>query len=316
MKNLLLFRIGGLGDLLAAFPSICLLRKVLSSCWISLVCRREYGMLLKATGVVDELVEADEPRLAPFFSSSLIFERESKQYLERFDLIMGWMQKKRALNIEKSWLASQGKIFRLFVYESQSQKQVSKFFFRKTREFLKEKGERSLEFSECILIPLSSTQREEGMALLGSRSLSNKEKIMVVHPGSGSRSKCWPLEDYLTLIHRHNQREMKGVLVTGMAEEWMEEDMRKSEWPENWVWLQSPPLLKLAGLLSQTSFYLGNDSGITHLAAACGTKGVALFRKDLEASWKPYGRVSVLSGHSLAEIGVETVWDTLKREFK
>ncbi len=317
MRNLLLFRIGGLGDLLAAFPSIYFLRKALSSCWISLVCRREYGKLLKATGVVDELTEADDQRLAPFFSKSLSFEGESRLYLERFDLIIGWMQKERTLNIEKSWLDSQAKDFRLFTYENQSQEQVSRFFFRRTKKFLKEKGEKSLEFSECILLPLSPTQREEGMRLLASRDIrgSNKikEKIIVVHPGSGSKSKCWPLENYLTIIRRLNQSEVRGALVTGVAEEWMEKDIRKSELPENWVWLKNPPLLKLAGLLRQASFYLGNDSGITHLAAVCGAKGVGLFRKNLEASWKPYGQVNVLSGYSLADIEVDTVWETLKR---
>ena len=56
MKSILLFRLGGLGDLLVAFPSIYLLRKELFPCSITLVCREEYGSLLKETGVVDNLV--------------------------------------------------------------------------------------------------------------------------------------------------------------------------------------------------------------------------------------------------------------------
>lgn len=316
MKNLLLFRLGGLGDLLVAFPSIYLLRKALSPCMISLVCQKEYGMLLKDTGVVDELISEDDRRLIPFFSDILSFETEFKNFLQSFDGIMGWMQKKSAIRVDKSWIADKRKNFCPIVYRGQSRYQVSRFFFHKTKEFLVEKGEKSVEFSECIILPFSSAQKEEGWKLLEGRVSSGKERIMVVHPGSGSREKCWPLTNYLTLIHRLSQQGLKGVLVTGVAEQWMENEIEKSERPRNWLWLKSPSLLQLAGLLSQASFYLGNDSGITHLAAACGAKGLALFRKDMEASWKLYGQVRVLSGGSLSEIGVEEVWGTLQRKLK
>jgi heptosyltransferase-3 len=316
MKNLLLIRLGGLGDLLVAFPSISLLRKALSPCMISLVCRKEYGMLLEETGVVDELISEDDRRLTPFFSDTMSLEEETKHLLNVFDAIIGWIHKKRALRIDKSWLAGRGENFRLFAYQKQSGEQISRFLFRKTKEFLEEKRERSLEFSECILLPLSLTQKKEGLELLGSWNFRGrnkiKEKIIVIHPGSGSRSKCWPLKNYLSVIRRLNQEGLIGVFVTGMAEEWMEEEIEESEWPENWVWIKSPSLLSLAGLLSQASFYLGNDSGITHLAAACGTKGLALFRKDLVPFWKPYGQVTVLSGESLDEIGVKQVCETFK----
>lgn len=312
MKNLLLIRFGSLGDLLVTFPSICLLREALSPCKISLICREEYGMLLRATGVVNELISADDRRLTTLFSDTLSLGEETRHLLHGFDAIIGWTQKKRALSIDKSWPASKRENYRLLVYQKQSGEPISRFFFRKTKEFLEEKGGRSLEFSECIHLPLSSAQRKEGLELLGGRDLRGgnkiKEEIIVIHPGSGSKLKCWPLENYLTLIHRLNHREICGVLVTGMAEEWMEEMLEESEWPKNWIWLKKPPLLRLAGLLSQASFYLGNDSGITHLAASCGTKGVAFFRKDLEASWKPFGRVRILSEESLDEIGVDKVW--------
>lgn len=313
MKNLLGFRLGGLGDLLVVFPSIYLLRRKLSPCSISLVCRKEYGMLLRETGVVDEVIPEDDRSLGPFFSDALNFEKEIKEYLQKFDLIIGWMQKKSALNIVQPWISSKGKIVRLFVYDNHSQEPISKYFFRKTKEWIKDEDKKSLKYSEFLRLPLSLTQKQEGIKLLENQSSSRKEKIVVVHPGSGSREKCWPLAHFLTIAQRLHQRNIKGVMVTGMAEEWVEEEMKKSALPKNWVWLQNPPLLKLAGLLSKVSFYLGNDSGITHLAAACGTEGLALFRKDLEASWKPYGRMTTISGQSLVKIELETVWEALEK---
>ena len=46
----------------------------------------------------------------------------------------------------------------------------------------------------------------------------------------------------------------------------------------------------LAGVLSQLDFFLGHDSGVTHLAALLGTPTVALFGPTEPARWAPRGR--------------------------
>lgn len=308
MRNLLLFRLGGLGDLLVAFPSIYLLRKALSHCFLSLVCRKDYGILLKETGVVDECISSDERRLAPVFSEDLPFDEEQKRRLQKFDGILGWMQKERRLRVHQSWFLGKRKYLRLFIHDDQSQEMISRFFFHRTKKFLEGKGRMCPPFRECLRLPLSLSQEQEGKALLSERALIGKERSAVVHPGSGSREKCWPFCNFLQIIHRLHQSQVQGVLVTGPAEGWIEDEWDGSGLPPNWSWLQSPPLIKLAGLLKRAFFYLGNDSGITHLAASCGTRTLALFRKDLEPLWKPYGRASVLSGTSLEEIDAHRVW--------
>ena len=104
---------------------------------------------------------------------------------------------------------------------------------------------------------------------------------------------------------------MKGVLVSGPADDWIEDEWDGSRLPQGWTWLQNLHPVKLARLLSKASFYLGNDSGVTHLAAASGTRTLALFRKDLEAIWRPCGHVAVLNGRSLNKISIESVWHVI-----
>jgi ADP-heptose:LPS heptosyltransferase len=41
--------------------------------------------------------------------------------------------------------------------------------------------------------------------------------------------------------------------------------------------------------LSGAALYLGNDSGITHLAAACGVRTMAIFRASDPRVWAPRG---------------------------
>jgi ADP-heptose:LPS heptosyltransferase len=49
-------------------------------------------------------------------------------------------------------------------------------------------------------------------------------------------------------------------------------------------------LYELAGWLARARLYIGNDSGITHLAAAVGTPVLALFGPTDPAVWGPRGR--------------------------
>jgi ADP-heptose:LPS heptosyltransferase len=66
-------------------------------------------------------------------------------------------------------------------------------------------------------------------------------------------------------------------------------------------------LYELACWLATARVYIGNDSGITHLAAAVGTPVVAIFGPTDPAVWAPRGdRARVVSG-SLADISVERV---------
>jgi ADP-heptose:LPS heptosyltransferase len=62
--------------------------------------------------------------------------------------------------------------------------------------------------------------------------------------------------------------------------------------------IENCPLGKLAALLSHASLYLGNDSGITHLAGACGVPTIALFGPTDPLIWGPRGaKVKVIRWH-------------------
>lgn len=312
MKSALLFRLGGLGDLLVAFPSIYLMRKSLFPCYLTLVCRQEYGLILKETGVVDSIVSADEPRLAPLFASPS-YPEDITRWLEGFSAILSWMQKRSPLKLEEFCASQNKRRCQSFVYDPVSQSPLSTFFFEKTTQFLASEKSPLPSFSQCSLLPLSPQQKQDGLKLLGELPSLSSRNIAVVHPGSGSKNKCWPLENFLEIIRRLARREFQGALVTGQTEARLESRIEESFLPPGWIWLRNPSLLKLAGLLQASALYLGNDSGITHLAAACGTDVVALFREDLKAPWKPFGLSSILSSESVADISSASVWETIIR---
>ena len=103
----------------------------------------------------------------------------------------------------------------------------------------------------------------------------------VIHPFSGSPRKNWPLPRFRELA----QRLPLEVRWCAGPDETLDNAVRK----EN--------LWDLAMWLASARIYIGNDSGITHLAAAVGTPVVAIFGPTDPALWAPRGdHVRIVSG--------------------
>jgi heptosyltransferase III len=124
-----------------------------------------------------------------------------------------------------------------------------------------------------------------------------RDNFAVIHPFSGSARKNWPLNRFRELA----ERLALPVRWCAGPEEAMEDAVRF----EN--------LYHLACWIASARVYIGNDSGITHLAAAVGTPVVAIFGPTDPAVWAPRGaRVSVVSGGSLDAISVDVVLEAVE----
>lgn len=124
----------------------------------------------------------------------------------------------------------------------------------------------------------------------------------VVHPFSGSPRKNWPLENFRALARWLEQR----VPVRWCAGP--TEPLKDAVRFEN--------LYELACWLAGARLYVGNDSGITHLAAAAGAPVLAVFLVTDPAVWAPRGeRVRVVTGGVLEDVVAAAVsllgWSTL-----
>ena len=76
------------------------------------------------------------------------------------------------------------------------------------------------------------------------------------------------------------------------------------------------PLVVVAEHLQRCSCYLGNDSGITHLAAMLGIPTIALFGPSDPAIWRPVGPdVEVIQERMLEQLPVNMVIESILRRF-
>ena len=74
---------------------------------------------------------------------------------------------------------------------------------------------------------------------------------------------------------------------------------------------------ELADGLAGARVYIGNDSGITHLAGAVGTPTVALFGPTDPEVWAPRGeRVRCVRQEPITELAVERVMEAMRDVIK
>lgn len=122
-------------------------------------------------------------------------------------------------------------------------------------------------------------------------------RLILIHPYSGSAHKNWSMDRFHVL--------RRLLEATGRAVEFVvapRQPLAGARVVEN--------LAELGQLLAGASLYIGNDSGVTHLAAACGANVLALFGPTNPHVWGPRGeRVDILKVDRFEDLSVDCVLD-------
>jgi ADP-heptose:LPS heptosyltransferase len=113
------------------------------------------------------------------------------------------------------------------------------------------------------------------------------------HPGSsaerGMAEKRLPPETFANWIRDiHRETGWTCILAGGPEEKPLRESLA-SQCPEAITGSQAQSLSETAGILRGARFFLGNDSGLMHLAAALGTRCAAVFGPTDEKRTGPFG---------------------------
>lgn len=143
------------------------------------------------------------------------------------------------------------------------------------------------------LLPEVTPPEAESQAVrawLADRSGETGATPVVLHPGSGGKGKIWPLRNWAGLVRWVQEETGASVVIpAGPAEEALGDFLKAME-REGAILFENEPLLRLAALLETAQLYVGNDSGVSHLAAAVGAPSVVLFGPTSPAVWAPRGR--------------------------
>ncbi len=147
-------------------------------------------------------------------------------------------------------------------------------------------GERDVESLRAPVV-VSPALLEAGCQVLGRLGWRRGTPFLVVHPGAGGVAKRWPAEGFAEVLEAMVAAErVTLVLHEGPADHAavaaLVDRLRVPA-----LRLVEPDLEALAGVLAGASAYLGNDSGVSHLAAAVGAPAVVLFTREA-LDWRPW----------------------------
>jgi len=151
--------------------------------------------------------------------------------------------------------------------------------------------------------PDAALEQARKKALLRGKETIRPENMIVFHPGSGSKKKNFSPEFWIELITmRELARFEKRIVLLGPAEQEHHHMFSDRLNGTDMEIVASPPSETLLSVLKAASFYLGHDSGITHVAALLGLPTMALFKNGNELQWAPLGPdVTVISNFESPE---------------
>ncbi|HXG02144.1 MAG TPA: glycosyltransferase family 9 protein [Candidatus Binatia bacterium] len=162
-----------------------------------------------------------------------------------------------------------------------------------------------------IAVPSALVAR--GEALLREAGWDGRTPLAVLHVGAGGAAKRWPAEAFARVVERLTVRSAFAVAVhEGPAD--AEAVLAFRRRLPGAIALRHLPLPELAGALRHASVFLGNDSGVSHLAAGVGTGSVVLFTTE-NVPWRPWAsqaRVVVVSPPAVREADIEAVVDAVE----
>jgi heptosyltransferase-3 len=331
--RLLLIRPGALGDTLLTFPVIEALRTHCSNPHIILVGNKTVLPLAQAFGLVEEVFDYEEPLWSGLFAtppSHVLGGNPSlRSILSGIDRAVAWLsdpdhmvyQNLQAAGIPQVTVvpgrpSAQERVhvvdyLACSVGVSTNPHPYYGDGFSVTGDFPMANDSLTLagtdvSFSPCN-VPGGSPE-----TIHRSLRIGGQERAFAVHPGSGGARKCWPPERFAEVICRLWQRNWPILLLCGPADHERLEILLKllpaPPQPAMLKLLVDVSLLDLVPILRQCRGYLGNDAGMTHLAALLGLPTLALFGPTDPLIWQPRGRaVSMIHEPNLEKLAVDVV---------
>jgi heptosyltransferase-3 len=288
MNRILVIRGGAIGDFILTLPALKALREAYPNAHIEILGYKHIAAPAENRFYAQVVRSIEYGPLSGFFATNSELSAELAGYFANFDLIISYLydpdcifeNNLRRCGVE-NLLCGPAKIVETGGHAA-----------RQLARPIEELGIRVADLTERIF--LSEKDRQFAQDFL--RNLSRP--IIVIHPGSGSKEKNWPPENWIELFSSsgrfsgakdepgHMRQQLSLVVVSGEADQaqtaqlenyWKDRDVR---------FAKNLPLLHLAAVLEDAVF-VGHDSGISHVAAAAGANCILLFGPTDPNVWAP-----------------------------
>ena len=142
----------------------------------------------------------------------------------------------------------------------------------------------------ALRFPLSTDDRRAALAAREAAGVAGSEPYVAMAPGSGWPGKNWPAERFGEVAARLKaSRGLRTVVLGGSDEKLLGDAVVKASGGAAVNLAGRTSLGQSAALVAESALYLGNDSGLLHVAAACQVPSVGLFGPTRPGRWAPRG---------------------------
>jgi len=132
---------------------------------------------------------------------------------------------------------------------------------------------------------ISEEAAETVNRLLADSGLDN-QKIALIHPAAAFATKQWAVENFARVAEFVAERGFAPVAIAAPNEkELLEKLCSEASVKITTLDLSLPEVTALA---ARSQLFVGNDSGIAHIASAVGTPAVVIFGSSNIAHWRPW----------------------------
>jgi heptosyltransferase-2 len=297
-KKILVMRYRFIGDTVLTVPFLRNLRRAEPGAYIAWMVAPGSSDVVKGIPYVDDMIywdpatiHADSRGTHRTFSTKMAFIKELR--LHHFDKV--YILKRSLSSAVIAWLSgarervgfdTEGRGFLLTrrVPYRHDRHEVDNFL-----EVLRADGVKV----EDDFLEIWTTVQEEDRAnrVLADAGVTSSEQKAMIHPFSAVPQRGWPLENFAELAIRLSKEAGCRPLVVGGTGDIETFKKVKPLFGEGTVDLVGKCTLReTIALLKQCVLFVGNDSGIMHLAAAAGTPLVALFGPQSPVKFGPWSR--------------------------
>jgi heptosyltransferase I len=294
----LLVRLSSLGDIVHTLPAASALRDAFPEARIDWLVDAKWRELLEGNPDLSEVISVRRNSLAHAWSC--IRRLRAAHYTHALDF--------QSLYKSAVFVRASGAPQRIGFDRGYAREAGATFFYtRQVHPAGTHKVEHNLSLAEgvgaqrgAVRFPFSiSAQAESSVA----RELARNElqDFVVMSPGGGWRSKCWPPARFGDLHRDLNRRHgWRSVIVFGPGEESLAEEVRSAAGMPEPVLLPLD-LSQLMALTRRAKVFVAADTGPLHLASALGAPVVGLYGPTDPARNGPYGVGDIVVHNATSE---------------
>ncbi len=270
----LIIHSGALGDVICTLPAI---RYLSAGLTFDFCCQKHISPVIRLFPTIQNVIDIQHPSMTSVFMTEM--DNQTKKWFSSYAFIL------------------------LFSFSNDWETRFQRIHPRVYRISPRPPKEQLIHTSEFILVSLKNNHLlSPDIRLLNDLILQKKTNcykntstsLVLIHPGSGSAFKNWPFDCFFSLAKKLRQKGHSVKWLIGPSEDHQLHQLyHYGESIDNV--LQTDQVKAIMDIFDFARYYIGNDSGISHLAALMGMDSTIIFGPSDARRWKPMGpKVNVI----------------------